>query len=93
METDHPLSVPPPPFALRAHSPKARSFLADYGAPLMVVVWSAAGYIAADALPGGDPRRITTPNTWEVRSLARSGGLGLRPESSAQWRFGFEARV
>lgn len=43
-----------------------RSFCADYGAPIMVVVWSAAGYIAADVLPGGEPRQVATPNAWEV---------------------------
>lgn len=49
------------------HRPGLRSFLADYGAPLMAVVWSAAGYIAAPQLPGGKPRQVATPNTWDVR--------------------------
>lgn len=41
-----------------------RAFLADYGVPLMVVVWSAVSFAVH---PGtGVPRRVTTPVTWEV---------------------------
>ncbi|KAG1669435.1 hypothetical protein FOA52_004068 [Chlamydomonas sp. UWO 241] len=58
-----------------------RSFLADYGAPIMVVVWSAAGYIASDALPGGKPRQVQTPNTWDATDswsvAGRMGDVGV----------------
>ena len=46
-----------------------RGFLADYGAPLMVVAWTGLSF-ALQGVPGV-PRRVETPNTWEVR---RGGG-------------------
>ncbi|KAK6920700.1 Bicarbonate transporter-like, transmembrane domain [Dillenia turbinata] len=41
-----------------------RGFIADYGVPLMVLVWTAISYIPADDVPRGIPRRIRTPNPW-----------------------------
>ena len=41
-----------------------RSFLADYGVPLLVVVWSGVSFILEDATPSGIPRRLSMPNTW-----------------------------
>lgn len=41
-----------------------RSFLADYGVPLMVVAWSAVSYALEDATPDGVPRRLSLPNAW-----------------------------
>jgi hypothetical protein len=61
-----------------------RGFLADYGAPLMVVVWTGLSF----ALQGvaGVPRRVETPNTWQVRGctcthatkvVGEEGGLAV----------------
>ncbi|XP_010069747.2 boron transporter 1 [Eucalyptus grandis] len=41
-----------------------RSFIADYGVPLMVLVWTAVSYIPAKSVPDGIPRRLVSPNPW-----------------------------
>lgn len=47
-----------------------RSFLADYGVPVLLVVWGAVGYLVRG--PPGAPRRekipnpVDTPNTWDM---------------------------
>jgi len=41
-----------------------RSFIADYGVPLMVLVWTAVSYIPAKSVPDGIPRRLFSPNPW-----------------------------
>eukprot|EP00892_Ulva_mutabilis_P000726 jgi/Ulvmu1/10654/UM066_0035.1 len=41
-----------------------RSFLADYGVPLLVVAWSGVSFLLQDATPSGIPRRLSMPNTW-----------------------------
>ncbi|KAA8549045.1 hypothetical protein F0562_000729 [Nyssa sinensis] len=41
-----------------------RSFIADYGVPLMVLVWTAVSYIPAGSVPKGIPRRLLSPNPW-----------------------------
>jgi hypothetical protein len=42
-----------------------RGLLADYGVPLMVLAWSGLSFAVRPA--AGVPRRVLTPNTWEVR--------------------------
>jgi boron transporter len=47
-----------------------RSFLADYGVPLLVIVWGGIGYIVRGP-PGASmdesiPTQVDTPNTWEM---------------------------
>ncbi|KAF3336236.1 hypothetical protein FCM35_KLT18822 [Carex littledalei] len=56
------------------HSRKARSwrygsgwlrgFIADYGVPLMVLVWTGVSYIPYGNVPKGIPRRLFSPNPW-----------------------------
>ncbi|XP_057434517.1 probable boron transporter 7 [Lotus japonicus] len=46
-----------------------RGFVADYGAPLMVVFWTAVSYMPPDRLPEGVPRRLLCPLPWEPASL------------------------
>lgn len=46
-----------------------RSFVADYGVPLMVVVWTALSYAVPDRLPAGVPRRLFSPLPWEPSAL------------------------
>lgn len=48
----------------------ARSFLADYGVPLLVVIWSAVGYAVTihQKTPSGIPRRTRIPNTWDEKT-------------------------
>lgn len=41
-----------------------RSLVADYGVPLMVVVWTAVSYIPTGNVPKGIPRRLFSPNPW-----------------------------
>ncbi|XWS76694.1 hypothetical protein CRYUN_Cryun01aG0199700 [Craigia yunnanensis] len=41
-----------------------RSLIADYGVPLMVLVWTAVSYIPAGSVPKGIPRRLFSPNPW-----------------------------
>lgn len=52
-----------------------RSLLADYGVPLMVVVWSGLGYCIAKPSPGGIPRRVQLPNTWDVKGTWTVAGV------------------
>ncbi|KAJ1413425.1 Bicarbonate transporter, C-terminal [Sesbania bispinosa] len=46
-----------------------RSFIADYGVPLMVVVWTALSFTVPSKLPSGVPRRLIAPLAWESTSL------------------------
>ncbi|KAM1012123.1 hypothetical protein FF1_047256 [Malus domestica] len=41
-----------------------RSFVADYGVPLMVLVWTGVSYIPTSSVPRGIPRRLFSPNPW-----------------------------
>ncbi|GLT53922.1 hypothetical protein SLA2020_271570 [Shorea laevis] len=41
-----------------------RGFIADYGVPLMVLVWTAVSYIPSRSIPNGIPRRLFSPNPW-----------------------------
>ncbi|KAJ8560053.1 hypothetical protein K7X08_004111 [Anisodus acutangulus] len=45
-----------------------RSFVADYGVPLMVLVWSALSYSVPSKVPSGVPRRLFSPLPWESPS-------------------------
>ncbi|XP_077211400.1 boron transporter 4-like [Tasmannia lanceolata] len=46
-----------------------RSFIADYGVPLMVLVWSALSYSVPNNVPAQVPRRLFSPLPWESKSL------------------------
>jgi uncharacterized protein YbjT (DUF2867 family) len=41
-----------------------RGFIADYGVPLMILVWTAVSYIPVNEVPRGVPRRLFSPNPW-----------------------------
>ncbi|KAF6157393.1 hypothetical protein GIB67_004331 [Kingdonia uniflora] len=41
-----------------------RGSIADYGVPLMVLVWTAVSYIPVNEVPKGIPRRLFSPNPW-----------------------------
>ncbi|KAG8093103.1 hypothetical protein GUJ93_ZPchr0012g19755 [Zizania palustris] len=41
-----------------------RGFIADYGVPLMVLIWTAVSYIPYGSVPKGIPRRLFSPNPW-----------------------------
>ncbi|CAL9219853.1 unnamed protein product [Arabidopsis halleri] len=41
-----------------------RGFVADYGVPVMVVVWTCISYIPWKSVPQGIPRRLVSPNPW-----------------------------
>ncbi|KAH7840071.1 hypothetical protein Vadar_012304 [Vaccinium darrowii] len=46
-----------------------RSFIADYGVPLMVLLWTALSYCVPGKVPTGVPRRLLSPLPWEAGSL------------------------
>lgn len=46
-----------------------RSFVADYGVPLMVVVWTAMSYSVPSRVPSGVPRRLFSPLPWDSKSV------------------------
>ncbi|XP_028779114.1 boron transporter 4-like [Neltuma alba] len=48
---------------------KSRSFFADYGVPLMVILWAALSYAVPRKLPSGVPRRLVSPLAWESASV------------------------
>ncbi|OIW13451.1 hypothetical protein TanjilG_05341 [Lupinus angustifolius] len=41
-----------------------RSLIADYGVPLMVLVWTGVSYMPSGNVPHGIPRRLFSPNPW-----------------------------
>eukprot|EP00253_Pinus_taeda_P000965 PITA_00965 len=41
-----------------------RGLIADYGVPLMVLVWTGVSFIPAGHVPDGIPRRLYSPNPW-----------------------------
>ncbi|KAL3628832.1 putative boron transporter 2 [Castilleja foliolosa] len=43
-----------------------RGFVADYGVPLMVLLWTALSYIPVNDVPRGIPRRLFSPNPWST---------------------------
>lgn len=46
-----------------------RNLIADYGVPLMVILWTALSYSLPSKIPSGVPRRLFTPLPWEPKSL------------------------
>lgn len=46
-----------------------RSFIADYGVPMMVLLWTALSFSLPSKVPSGVPRRLVTPLLWEPASL------------------------
>ncbi|KAA8525367.1 hypothetical protein F0562_007215 [Nyssa sinensis] len=46
-----------------------RSFIADYGVPLMVLLWTALSFGVPSKVPSGVPRRLYCPLPWESGSL------------------------
>ncbi|PON56927.1 Bicarbonate transporter [Parasponia andersonii] len=46
-----------------------RSFIADYGVPLMVLVWSALSFSVPGRVPSGVPRTLGSPLPWDAASL------------------------
>ncbi|KAL3633453.1 Boron transporter 4 [Castilleja foliolosa] len=46
-----------------------RSFIADYGVPLMIVAWTALSYGVPGKVPSGVPRRLFGSLPWEAGSL------------------------
>ncbi|MCL7022438.1 hypothetical protein MKW94_015085 [Papaver nudicaule] len=41
-----------------------RGLIADYGVPLMVLIWTGISYIPVNNVPRGIPRRLFSPNPW-----------------------------
>ncbi|KAG9459875.1 hypothetical protein H6P81_004383 [Aristolochia fimbriata] len=48
----------------RYGSGSLRGFIADYGVPLMVLIWTGVSYIPYNNVPRGIPRRLFSPNPW-----------------------------
>ena len=55
---------------------RLRGFLADYGVPLLIIVWTGLSY-AVRGVPQGVPRRMRIPNTWEVKGTWTVAGVSL----------------
>ncbi|XP_078428041.1 boron transporter 4-like [Wolffia australiana] len=47
-----------------------RGFIADYGVPLMVVVWSGLSFAVPGKLPDDVPRRLDSPLPWDSASTS-----------------------
>ncbi|KAK4362464.1 hypothetical protein RND71_017705 [Anisodus tanguticus] len=66
-----------------------RGFIADYGVPLMVLVWTGVSYIPANDVPQGIPRRLFSPNPWSpgaysnwtVIKVILCGLIGIPPSN------------
>lgn len=54
----------------RYGSGSIRGLIADYGVPLMVLVWTAVSYIPTSSVPHGIPRRLFSPNPWSPGAYA-----------------------
>ncbi|XP_031112124.1 boron transporter 1-like [Ipomoea triloba] len=50
----------------RYGSGSLRGLIADYGVPLMVLIWTAVSYIPSQSVPNGVPRRLFSPNPWSL---------------------------
>uniref|UniRef100_A0A7N0ZTV1 Bicarbonate transporter-like transmembrane domain-containing protein n=1 Tax=Kalanchoe fedtschenkoi TaxID=63787 RepID=A0A7N0ZTV1_KALFE len=50
-----------------------RSFIADYGVPFTVLVWTALSFCVPKAVPSGVPRRLFSPLPWDPQSLQHWG--------------------
>ncbi|KAK7311859.1 hypothetical protein RJT34_10281 [Clitoria ternatea] len=48
---------------------RLRGFIADYGVPMMVVLWTALSYCVPNQVPDSVPRRLYSPLPWEPASL------------------------
>ncbi|KAL0407801.1 UNVERIFIED_CONTAM: Boron transporter 4 [Sesamum radiatum] len=46
-----------------------RSIIADYGVPLMVVLWTAISYSVPGKIPSGVPRRLNSALPWDSSSM------------------------
>jgi Na+/H+ antiporter NhaA len=46
-----------------------RSFIADYGVPFLVVVWTVVSFSVPRKIPSEIPRRLVAPLAWESTSL------------------------
>ncbi|XP_028052308.1 boron transporter 4-like [Camellia sinensis] len=53
----------------QGHGGWQRSFIADYGVPCMVLVWSALSFSVPTRIPSGVPRRLFSPLPWVSPSL------------------------
>ena len=53
----------------QCHTGLFRSFIADYGVPLMVVVWTALSFSVPSKVPSGVPRRLNSPLPWDSESV------------------------
>ncbi|GMQ06802.1 hypothetical protein CsSME_00051249 [Camellia sinensis var. sinensis] len=55
--------------ALKSRGARTWSFIADYGVPCMVLIWSLLSFGVPTKIPSGVPRRLFGPLPWESASL------------------------
>ena len=41
-----------------------RNFIANFGVPMLVVVWAGLSYAVPSKVPSGVPRRLFSPHPW-----------------------------
>ena len=58
-----------------------RGFIADYGVPLLVVVWTLISYAPHASVPNGIPRRLFSPNPWSSEGTSHWAILQVRTDS------------
>ena len=58
-----------------------RGFIADYGVPLMVLVWTAISYIPGNNVPRGIPRRLFSPNPWSSGAYSNWTVIKVNPST------------
>ncbi|KAL6986817.1 putative boron transporter 2 [Sarracenia purpurea var. burkii] len=59
-----------------------RGFIADYGVPLMVLVWTAVSYAPVHDVPKGIPRRLFSPDPWSPGAGGYSNWTVIKEMSS-----------
>lgn len=66
-----------------------RGFIADYGVPLMVLVWTAVSYIPVKDVPRGIPRRLFSPNPWSPGAYSNWTVVKVCSSMHLLWVFTF----
>lgn len=64
-----------------------RSFIADYGVPLMVITWTALSFSVPSKVVSGVPRRLFSPLPWESASSHHWTVIKVISQFLLRWLF------